>query len=276
MEAGGAEEREQLAAGRRGAETGDEVVLRERALLEELLHEGFVGLGHHLDEPFARRGGRVGEVGGDVALRHLAGVVREGQRLHAHEVNDAVEPALFAERDLNRDDGAAAVAVQRLEGALEAGALTFEAIDDDEARQVERGRVRPELLRLYFDAGYRVHHQDRAFGHAQRGARIGQEVRESGSVDDVDLGLLPLGVGKAGGERVLAGDRFVVEIRDRGPFVNLPEAIDGPGCEQHGGDQLGLAASAMPDYSHVADAPGVVDLHRDIPPRLLDCHSRGS
>ncbi len=118
---------------------------------------------------------------------------------------------------------------------------------------------------MHFDAGNRVDDDDGGFRDAQSGARVRQEVRKPGRIDDVDLVLLPLGVGEAGGERVLACDGFVVEIGNRGPFVNLPEAIDRPGRKQHGGDQLGLAASAMPDYSHVADAPGVVDLHRGIP-----------
>ena len=65
---------------------------------------------------------------------------------------------------------------------------------------------------------------------------------------------------------MLAGNFFVVEIRDGRALVDLPEAIDCPGREQHGGNKLCLPASTMPDYSHVADAGSVVNLHRGIPP----------
>ena len=51
------------------AQAGDQLVVGQRAGLEELLHQLFVDFGHHLDQRFARRidGGR--HVGGDVARR---------------------------------------------------------------------------------------------------------------------------------------------------------------------------------------------------------------
>ena len=67
------------------------------------------------------------------------------------------------------------------------------------------------------------------------------------------LVFLPFGVGEAGGERVLAGDLFVVEVGDGGAVVDPADAIDGAGGEEQGRHQLRLAASAVSDDSHVAD-----------------------
>ncbi len=41
-------------------EAGDQFVLRQRAGFEELLHQRFVGFGHHFDQRFARRVDGVG------------------------------------------------------------------------------------------------------------------------------------------------------------------------------------------------------------------------
>ena len=55
---------------------------------------------------------------------------------------------------------------------------------------------------------------ERAFGDAERRPGVAEEVGEARRVDDVDLGFLPFEAGEAGGERVLAGDFFVIEVRD--------------------------------------------------------------
>ena len=65
---------------------------------------------------------------------------------------------------------------------------------------------------------------------------------------------------------MLAGDFFVVEVGDGGAVVDPAQPVHGAGGEEHGRDELGLAASAVADEGHVADGGGVVDLHRGIPP----------
>ena len=73
--------------------------------------------------------------------------------------------------------------------------------------------------------------------------------------------LVPLGVGEAGRERVLAGDLFFVEIGDRRALVDLAEPVHHAGVGEDGGGELGLAGSAVTDERDVSDAGGVVDLH---------------
>ena len=51
------------------AQAGDQLLVGQRAGLEELLHQRLVGLGDHLDERLARGVDRVGHVGGHRRLR---------------------------------------------------------------------------------------------------------------------------------------------------------------------------------------------------------------
>ena len=64
-----ADQREQLAGDRRAAQAGDQLVVGQRAGLEELLHQLLVGLGDHLDQRLARRVDRRRHVGGHGASR---------------------------------------------------------------------------------------------------------------------------------------------------------------------------------------------------------------
>jgi hypothetical protein len=173
---------------------------------------------------------------------------------------------LVAERQLNGDDFARQLRLQRVERALEAGAFALEPRQCHDPGQVQGGGLAPELFRLHLDSGHGVHRDDGRLGDTQGAAGVAEEVGHARGVDDVDFGFLPLGVGQAGGEGVLAGDLFVVEVGDGRAFVDLAQPVDGAGSEEQGRDQLGLSTPAVTDYSHVADAGGVVDLHRGFPP----------
>src|SRR6185503_7319738 len=106
----------------------------------------------------------------------------------------------------------------------------------------------------------------RRLHHAQGGAAVGEEVGDSGGVDEIDLRLLPFGVGQARRERVLAGDFLVVEVGGGGAVVHLSEPVDRAGGEEQGGHELRLAGSAVPDEGDIAKTCGVVHLHRGTPP----------
>jgi hypothetical protein len=260
-----AQQRIDLSRHRRRAQSADQLLLSERALGEERLHQLFVGLGDHLDQLFARLLCAIGERSRDLPFAHLA-VAAEGERLHAHEIDDAVERFFLAERQLNRDDLAGEVATQCLERSVEAGALTFQLVDDDETRQPEARGLGPHLLGLDFDAGDGIDDEDRGLGDTQRGARVTQEVGEPGCIDDVDFGLLPFRVGEAGRQGVLAGDFFFIEVGDGGAVIDLAQPVHRACHEQHRRHQLSLSASAVSDDGHITDGRGVVDLHRGNPP----------
>jgi hypothetical protein len=175
---------------------------------------------------------------------------------HAREV------LLLADGKLDRDDGAAEGGLQRFQRAIQAGALAVGPRQHDDARQRLRLGLLPHLLGLHLGAGDSVHRHEHRVHDRQRRAGIAEEVREPGRVDEVDLGLVPLGVGDGGRQGVLAGDFLFVEVGDGVAFVDLAQPVDHAGIEENRRGELGLARPGMPDDRDVPDACRVVDLHR--------------
>ena len=240
-----------------------ELLLRQRAGLEELLHQRLVGFGDHLDERFARARGIGRHVSGDIRLGELAAAVRQKYvGLLRDEIDDAAERFFFADRQLNGNDRPAQRGVNRLERAFEARALAVEAIDDDQAGQSGLFGGLPCFFRLHLNAGDGVNDENGRVGDAQRRARIGQKVGDARRVDEVDLCLVPFGVGEARRQGVLSGDFLVVVIGDGGAFVDFPEPVDRAGVEQGGRGELGLPGSAVADQGDIPDVCRVIDLHR--------------
>ncbi len=262
----GAEQRKHFSRRRRRAQARDELLLRERSSLEELFHQRFVGFGDHLDERFARGRRLVGHLRRDVGLGALAAAIgKEHVRFLPDKIDDAAKRFFLADGHLNRNDGAVERRVNRLQRPLEARALAIEAIDDDQARQPGLVGRLPCFLRLYLHARHGVDDHNRRIGDPQRRARVRQEVRHARCVDEVDFGLVPLGVGEAGRERVLARDLFVVVVGDRGAVVDFSEPVDRACVEQGGRCELSLSGCAVADQRHIPDVSRVIDLHRRKP-----------
>ena len=186
--------------------------------------------------------------------RLAAAVGRKRPRLHRDEIDDAAERLLFANRQLQRHDRAPEHRAQRLERSVEARALAVEPIQHDDARHLELLGGRPDFLGRDLDAGDSVDDDERAIRDAQRRARVAQEVRHAGRVDEIDLVLVPLDVGEAAGQRVLPRDFLFVVIGDRRPVVHAPEAVHRAGIEQQRRDELRLAGAAVADQGDVSDA----------------------
>ena len=102
MRRGAGGDREQLGLGDRLGEGRLELGRGDLLLGEELLEEVVVGLGDRLDELAARLFGGRRELGRDVALGGVLALV--DVRLHAEQVDDALELVLAADRDLDGDD----------------------------------------------------------------------------------------------------------------------------------------------------------------------------
>jgi hypothetical protein len=119
------------------AQAGLEVLLVERSRLEEPLQEAVVGLGDQLDQ----LGPRLVELAGELR-RHLLGlrlavaVAGEAVGLLAHEVDDALEPALGP---IGRWIGRASrpKRFQRLRARAEVGALAVHLGQVEDHRQVD-------------------------------------------------------------------------------------------------------------------------------------------
>ena len=138
-------------------QAADQLLLGERALLEELLHQLVVGLGHHLDERLARRLDRRLHVRRERVFLELAaavGLVHVG--LHRDQVDDAAERLLLADRQLDRDDrrGRTPPAASRACASRLARSRSSR-LRTTSARQLELLGRFPHLLGLHLDAGRR-------------------------------------------------------------------------------------------------------------------------
>ena len=265
----GADQREDATGADAALQAFDELVLGQRSRLEELLHQRIVGFSDHLDQRVTGGLRRRLEVAGNRALRRLAAAVgRERPALHRHEIDDAAKILFFANRNLNRNHRAAEDAAQRVERPAQAGALAVEAVEHDDPRRLHFGGHAPHFLGRHLHARDRIDDDERGVRDAQRRPRVAEEIGHAGRVDEVDLGAIPLDVGEAGGEGVLAGDLFFVVVGDGGAFVDAAEAVDSAGIEQQRGEQLRLAGAAMADQRDISQALGVVDFHGRWPPKL--------
>ena len=128
---------------------GDELVLRQRARVEELLHERIVCLGDHLDERLARGWAAPCRSAGS-SLPGLPLPSAEGPGFHRDEVST-----------VNRHDRAAEDAAERLERAIEVGPLAVDPVQHDQ-RGSSCSCAIFQTFGLDLDAGDRVHDDERA------------------------------------------------------------------------------------------------------------------
>ena len=113
------------------------------------------------------------EVGGDVAFLALAvAVVGVGVRLHADQVDYALELAFGADGEMNGDGGAAEELLDAFESALEAGAFAVELINNDGAGKIEFVGEAPHLFGLDFDAGDAIDQHQGGVGGDQRASGV--------------------------------------------------------------------------------------------------------
>ena len=147
---------------------------------------------------------------------------------------------------------------QRLERAVEVGALAVEAVDDDDARQPVLVGELPDLLRLHLHARHRVDHHDGGARHAEPGAGVGDEIAVPGRVDQVEAMALVVAEGHRGVQRDLALDLVGIEIGGGGAVVDLAEARGRARGQENRLDERRLAHPAVTDDRDVANLGDVL------------------
>ena len=120
------------------------------------------------------------------------------------QVGDAPEARLLADRQLEGGDAGAEPIPQLVEGAVEAGPLPVELVDEHHAGHAQLGGQLPHDLGLDLDALDRAHHEHRQVGDPQRGGHVADEVGVAGGVDEVDLVVVPLERGQRQRQREAA------------------------------------------------------------------------
>ncbi len=239
-----------------------DVVHGKRALLEELLHVRIVAFGHDFDQDFMRLLRLFGLICRDFRLFPLAVAIRRiEERLHPNQVDNALELALAADRQMDRYRRTPEKLLYARQRPLKIGAFPIQLINHHRARQLELRRKGPDLLGLHFDSRYSVHQYQGGIGGHQRSPRIVDEDVVAGSVQNVDLVLFPLGHGNGGRDRDFALDLLLVKICDRVALIDSEKAIGSSGGEKQRGSERGLAGIAVAHYTNVPDIFAFVDFH---------------
>ena len=223
--------------------------------LEQQLEQLVVVVGDLLQQVFAARRRRVGEVLGDLDLfLFLAEIVLVDDRLHRDQVDDALEVSLRADRQLDRHRVCSQAVDHRLHALLEVGADAVHLVDVGDPRDVVLVGLAPDGLGLGLDAGDRVEQRDRAVEHAQRALHLDGEVDVAGGVDDVDPVALPLRGGGGRGDRDAPLLLLLHPVHHGGALVDLADLVGATGVVE---DALGRRRLTGVDVRHDPDVAGV-------------------
>src|ERR1035441_8448474 len=263
---GGAHHRENAHLANPRAHAVENMFHRKRALLEELFHVGIVAFGDHFHQGFVRLLRLVGVGGRDVALLAFPVAIRRvGEGPHANQIDNTVEIALAAHGEVDRYGGASEVFLDAGQRALEIGALTIQLVHHNGARQFELFGEGPDFFGLHFHSAHAVHQDDRGIGRHQGAARIVNKYVVARRIQEIDLGLLPLGHGDGSRDRDFALDFLLVKIGDRVALIDAEKAVGGSGGEQQPGCERRLAGIAVAHDTNVPDILAFVDFHGSAP-----------
>ena len=169
-EAAGEEHRKDAVFANRFMQCGDEMVFRDGALLEVLLHQFVFPFGDQLDESFVAGFG-VGRVRSRNFSRDFAAAIasgRVGVGLHRDEIDHAVKAVGVGDGQLDGNTIAAPALVQIVdEGAQAASSAGFgvvHLIDENDARDVGFLGIAPDALGDGLDAVLGVDDDDGGLG----------------------------------------------------------------------------------------------------------------
>ncbi len=139
---------------------------------------GLLGLGLHL--------------GGDLLFGPLlAHAVVPDQGPHVDQVDDAPEPALGADGELDHGGDRVEAVLDHLHALVEVGAGPVHLVDEADPGDLVLVGLAPHRLGLGLHAGHGVEHGHRPVEHPQRALHLDGEVHVAGGVDDVDQRVVP-------------------------------------------------------------------------------------
>ena len=236
-----------------GLDAGEQLFFGERLFHEELLHEGFVGLGDLLVQLGHVFFDLVGRIGGQGDL--FAGFV---VRLLRDQVDHADSLVAVHDREREGDDGRAEHLTQRVEHIEEVGMLFVELGDVEHRGQAGLGEALPALFGADGDAALGGEADESCVRHAQRLRDLTGEVEIAGVVDKVQLALVIFHRNDGRGDGILSLLLFVVKVGNGRAVGAFAETGDRLGGEQHALAQGGLAVAAVSQQADVADVVGSI------------------
>ena len=173
-------------------------------------------------------------------------------------VTRSIEPRvvrLEPDRDLHQDRVAAQPLAQLLGDPHRVGAGAIALVDEGEAGHAVATQLAVDGDRLRLDPGHGAQHQHRPVEHAQRPLDLDREVDVARGVDDVDLMVVPVDVGRRRGDRDAALALELERVHggaDAVAAVDLVHAVDAAGVVE---DPLGEGRLPRVDVGADADVP---------------------
>ncbi len=161
--------------------------------LEVRLHEGVVGLDHRLHQCGVSAVDEVGDGLGEIDLLAGGGAVGVFVGPLRHHPHQPRQPALLAERHLDRGHSLAERLPELVQGPLERGPVAVELGHDDRPGNPFLARRPPHQLRGDLDAVHGGDHEQGEVGGPQRRPGVTGEIGVAGGVDEVDDVAVPLG-----------------------------------------------------------------------------------
>ena len=228
----------------------DDLLGGERLTLEELFHQGFVGLGDGLAHGLDQTLEAMADVG-QVDLDLLAALVLKGFLAEQVDVGDGA--VVQADRHDTGADAGAELDLHLLQDLEVVGVFQVGFGDKDHPRLVVFKGQLVGFLGADGDAGTAGHADQHAFGGHDTLGCAGLEIEQAGHIDEVIFDALVLNGDNAGVQRCLAADLFGVEVAGGGAVLNTAHALGRAAHVQQGFGQRGFAAASVAGDQNVAD-----------------------
>ncbi len=144
---------------------------------------------------------------------------------HAHQIDDAAELVLGADRKLDRDRLGAQALDDIGQAAEEVGADLVHLVGEDDARHLVFVALAPHRFGLRLDALVGIEHAYGAVEHAQRALHLDGEVDMPGGVDDVEALAVPERGGRGRGDGDAALLLLLHPVHGGGALMDLADLV---------------------------------------------------
>ena len=201
------------------SKSGQQMLLRNRALFEELFHQGIVSLGNHFHQFFVtslRRGFQVHWNRNLFPLAVAAHIVGVG--LHADEIHHTLQILFRADRQLHGNHRPTECFRHRVDHALVVRAIAVHASADDHPWHLVLFGVSPNFFRRQLPHRHAIDQRDHGLHRRQRHLGFVHEHVEAGRVEEIDLHPFPFGKRNRVADGKTASDFFFVVIGGAEPF----------------------------------------------------------
>ncbi len=173
-------------------------------------------------------------------------------RLHLHQVDDAFELVLGANRNLNGYGPALQAIDDGIDGVIEIRAHAVHFIDEANARDAILVGLPPHGFRLRLHTRHGIEHSHGAIQHAQAALYLGGKIDVTRRIDNVDGDVAPLagGGGRSDGDAALL--LLLHPVHDGRAFMHFADLVRAAGVVQ---DAFRSGGFAGIDVGHDADIP---------------------